>query len=656
MKKSLLFSFCILSFSILFAQHERYNFGKVPSAQLEMTSYEADVSAAAVILHDYGNIEVEAGNSHFGYIQTFSRCRRIKILKKGGLDYGDISIPYYSYKDRERIIYIEVIVTLPNGKTYTLDDKDFFTEKQSKYWSAKKIALPKLEVGAVIDYYYKIESVDLVQLREWHFQREIPVQLSQLTINFDRNFSYMYLFQGFEGMEKTEKGKNTILKDSISFALLEPKRFTVNNVPALRTEPFITTLDDYRLRIRFQCTEYLTPNKVIEEILSDWSTINKDMLINQYFGAQYKKKMHCGKILKAASSILENNLPTLEKAQALYDFVNKNIEINQISSIYVRTSLNEAFEKKIATKSEANLMLLALLQAAEIESYPVLISTRDNGYSMPKHPILDQFNRVLVYVIAEEKGHFVEEGNTLRPFGELSRASMNREGFLLKEGGGNWLKIATEKSKKVFISDFDLDSEAKLRGKISANYSGAAASKSRRDWINNKGEKSWVQKLENGILDFELKAVTVENKEELEKPFKVHFNGNFNGAAQSIGDFVYINPFIFSDYSENPFKSETRQYPVDSPYPFSNQFIINIRYNAEEYKMEELPKNTKLELPDKAVTLRYAAKERAPGWIQITYALSVNKPYFPVHIYSGLRSLFDITSEKLGEQIVLKKL
>jgi hypothetical protein len=537
-----------------------------------------------------------------------------------------------------------------------LDKKDFFTEKKSKYWSMKKVAIPQLEVGAVIDYYYKIESDYIIQPREWYFQTDIPIQLSELTIDFDDRLSYMYLFQGFEGMEKTEEKDRTIFKDSITSALIEPKKFTVNNVPALKTEPFITTIDDYRLRIRFQCTQYLTLYGELREILSDWSTVNEKILNNPYFESQYKRKINCGKILKAANSILEKEMSSLDKAKALYDFVNKNVETNQNSGIYVQTSLNESFEKKIASKSELNLMLLALLKKAGIESYPMLISTRNNGHPMTQHPIVDQFNRTLVYAVIEGESYFLESGNKLRPFGELSRSSMNRGAFLLKKSKGAWLTILPKKSKKVFISDFTLSGEGTMKGKTSANYTNTAATNSRWDWVNNDKEKSWRQQLENTIIDFELDSVSVENEKEVSKPFKVHFNGDFSGAAQEVGDFTYINPFIFSDYLENPFKSETRQYPVDFPHPFSNQFIINIKYDKEIYEVEELPKSAKLTLSGKIVSLKYAAQEKMPGWIQITYTLSVDKPYIPVIAYSGLRTLFDMTAEKLGERIVLKKL
>jgi len=654
MNKYLLLFLCLLFFATLNAQNSRYSFGRVPASQLNMTVYEQDTSAAAAVLHDFGELKIVDSGSQ--YLQIFSQCRRLKILTKGGLDYGNIKIPYYSYKGGEKIFNLKAVVTLPNGETYELKGKEFFDEKMNKYWSMKKIALPRLEVGAVIDYYYKIQSEYFTQPREWKFQNELPVKFSQLSIDFDDRLSYIYLFQGFEGMEETKEGENTVLKDSISTAVLEKKTFTVNNVPALKKEPFITTIEDYGLRMRFQCSQYLTVYGELREVLSDWPTINRKLLENYQFGHQYRKKIHCGKIWNAAWSVLEKEMPPLEKATALYDFVNKNVENNGYSGKYVSTSLNEAFEKKKASKSEMNLMLTALLQKAGIESYPVLISTRDNGYPLPKYPILKQFNRTLSYVLIDGKEYFVECGNKLRPFGELSRNSMNRKGFLIKKSDGKWLDIVPKKSKKIVMSDLTINEEATITGKITANYTKTEASDNRWNWVNDSKEKSWIEELENTIIDFELDSVTVDNEKEISKPFKVHFHGDFSGAAQELGDFLYVNPFIFEDFSENPFKSERRQYPVDFSHPFGNQFIINLKYDTESYIVEELPKDAKLELSGKAVTLRYAAQEKSPGWIQITYAVSVNNPYIPVPAYEGLRTLFDMTAEKLGEQIVLKKL
>ncbi len=654
MKNYLFFVFYILSNSLALGQEKPLHFLDIPTAQLEMTSYPADTTAAAVILHDYGSISVKKGEESTEQVYTHSR--RIKILKKGGLSQGDIEIPYYSYDDIERINNVIAAVTSPTGKIYNITEEEFFTEKKNQYWSSKKIALPQLEVGSIIDYRYEIRSKRIVELREWYFQTDIPIVFSQLSVSLLSSYTYMYLFQGFAGIDRVKKEGNAILNNSISEEIIGYKTFEANNIPALKEEPFITTLDDYRLRIRFQCKYHTSYYGKVTPILAEWNTVTEQVLESSYFEAQYKKGINCGKILRAAAPILKQELDPLEKAKAFYDFINNNVEVNQKSGIYVENSLNEAFEKKSGSKSELNLMLLALLRKAKIEAYPVLISTRDNGYPIQEHPIVDQFNRTILLVIIDEKEYFVEQGNKFRPFGQLSRNSMNRSGYRLRRPIGKWLDITPNKSKKIIISEFNLDDEGNLKGEISANYTNIEAADNREYWKTEEEEKTWEEELENTIVDFELESVTIENEKKLEKPFKVHFKGDFSGAVLDIGDFVYINPFIFADFSENPFKSEKRQYPVDFPHPFSNQFIINIKYDTEDYYVEELPKDTKLELLGKTVTVRYATQEKEPGWIQITYALSVNNPYFPVDTYENLRSLFDITAEKLREQIVLKKL
>ena len=55
-----------------------------------MKSYNKDSSAAAVILVDYGEAYLNVGGNVID--MTFERHVRIKILKKEGLKWGDVSI------------------------------------------------------------------------------------------------------------------------------------------------------------------------------------------------------------------------------------------------------------------------------------------------------------------------------------------------------------------------------------------------------------------------------------------------------------------------------------------------------------------------------------------------------------------------------------
>ena len=93
-------------------------FGDVPNADLQMTSYASDTSAEAVVLADFGDINFRFDNDAPYY--ELERHRRIKILKRSGFDYGDVSISFYSEDRLEQIKKIDAIVHNPDGSSTVL--------------------------------------------------------------------------------------------------------------------------------------------------------------------------------------------------------------------------------------------------------------------------------------------------------------------------------------------------------------------------------------------------------------------------------------------------------------------------------------------------------------------------------------------------------
>ena len=55
-----------------------------------------------------------------------------------------------------------------------LDPKNVFLENQSKYYDAKKFAIPNVKEGSVIEVFYTLESPFIFQFRSWEFQSDIP--------------------------------------------------------------------------------------------------------------------------------------------------------------------------------------------------------------------------------------------------------------------------------------------------------------------------------------------------------------------------------------------------------------------------------------------------------------------------------------------------
>jgi hypothetical protein len=119
------------------------------------------------------------------------------------------------------------------------------------------------------------------------------------------------------------------------------------------------------------------------------------------------------------------------------------------------------------------------------------------------------------------------------------------------------------------------------------------------------------------------------------------------------GDVMYVNPFITGQMDQNPFKSETRIYPVDYGSQQENVYMLQL-YVPDGFVVDELPKPKILALPQNAAKYLYSATQIG-NVINITSNFQVNKNTFMQLEYPGLREFYNQVVAKQAEQIVLKK-
>ena len=94
--------------------------------------------------------------------------RRIKIFKKAGFEWADVSIPYCTYENTEEVDGLRARITLPNGLHYALDKENFLRARVDERWPAAEFAFPKVEEGAVLEYSYRLVSDYMIELNLWY--------------------------------------------------------------------------------------------------------------------------------------------------------------------------------------------------------------------------------------------------------------------------------------------------------------------------------------------------------------------------------------------------------------------------------------------------------------------------------------------------------
>ena len=170
-------TFLFISSQSLLSQKSPMKFGKIPEADLAMTSCTSDSTAAAMVLGDYGWLRFDVRTEDIRYV--LSRHKRIKIFHRSGYEKGDINIPFYSADQLQKVYGLKATVYNPDGSKASVGKKEFFTEKVNKNWSQVRFSCPNLQEGSVLEYKYELSSKYFFELPEWYFQDDIPVRTSE---------------------------------------------------------------------------------------------------------------------------------------------------------------------------------------------------------------------------------------------------------------------------------------------------------------------------------------------------------------------------------------------------------------------------------------------------------------------------------------------
>jgi Domain of Unknown Function with PDB structure (DUF3857) len=636
----LLLTFLLLTFTV-FAQKNKktkkesdIEYGKIPAEDLKMTVYSLDSSADAVVLAAKGRLSVES--SYDGIQLHYHFFRRVKLLNKSAFDKeGSVKVRYFS-KQLEKL---QAAVIQPDGTRQELTKKDFFEEKTIDDIRTKQFAFPNLQVGSIIEYEYEVINNNLVTLQSWYFQEDIPVRHSELWLSFPENFNYAFLFRGRQNLKRDTIGVQKMYADS---------------VPALRTEGYITTMDNYLTQINFQLCSVTSYGGVTEDYLSDWKKIAGQLLEKRFLGEQFRIKFFYSDIWATVKRRLVGVKTEDEKIKIIYDYLCQNINWSDWYSEYCEVSLNNAFKKKNANSGELNMMLLACLSEADIKASPMLVSTRGHGKPIMDYPIMKQFNHLVCYIERGEKSFIVDVGNVNRPVGVPRIETLNGYGWVLDAKNPRWVPIVPPLSTEISLATFKLDEDGTLKGTISSNFKGYAAVKERDDEAD-KDEKHRKAKeaLAKSYPDIKIDSITTANFDKTAEPFKRTIYCAIPNAATTTNDLIYIKPSLKTGFDENPFKQPKRDYPVEFAYPFNDNFSLILTI-PEGYVVEELPKSVRMKLPNSGGLFQYASTVNG-NVIQLVIKIQIDQLRFEPEDYALVKAFFGQIATKSAEQIVLKK-
>ncbi|RZK76066.1 MAG: DUF3857 domain-containing protein, partial [Pedobacter sp.] len=580
---------------------------------------------------------------------------------KAGYDFANLELQFFRAGDAETRL------TDMNGATYNMEGgkmvvskinkESKFTEKQDENFTMKKFALPNVKEGCIVEFKYSTKTDFFQMLPAWYFEREIPIVYSEYDLRIPPFMKYRINQNGdVRPTPKREQITQTFTSHYAHIPNAEVNRavYIAENVPALKGENYTSSMGDYISKIEFDLNSVAMPGTSPMSYIRTWPKIVNGLKQQSNFGGYINKRDHAKEALK---EILKDKPKADTVPYLIFNYVKNNLKWNNYHT-YVSSESDPKiiFEKKIGNSADINLAMLAMFKEANIEAYPILISTRSNG-KHPGTPSMHKFNALVIDAKIGDRHVFFDATSKNHTADIIAYDDLNHTGLKvdLEKTSGEWVNTEEPKLSKREVSYvLNLDKSNKLTGRLFLNSTNYVALGKRNAYQSAINQEEYLKTYKNNKPGLTIKDYKIENLDNPEETLTESMDVEIEDFVEEAGNLVYFNPFLFEVTKDNPFKQGSRKYPVDLGHPTEElyRFVVEV---PKEYQLEKLPADHKFYAQDNIATFYYSLKQDKNRFI-LTSEIKLNKPVYTPQEYGQLRVMFENVLKKQAEQIVIKKI
>lgn len=674
MKLNLYFVALLLLVGATSSQAQKIKFGKITKQDFEEKFYAKDSSASAVVLYKKRSSSYTYDQGQ-GWMLLTEIHERIRIFDREGFDYAEKKIKLYTGGEDEAFRIKAYTFNLENGKVSKteLNKKQIFRQSINEDWDSKNFTMPNLKEGCIVEWKYTIHSPYVWSIDDVICQYDIPIKRLEGYIRIPEYFVFnlhqsryypinvnkesktsnltIHTRDGSNrnvSLNSTGSGNNAIRANNVNF--LENKyTFQANDIPGLKKEPYVNTMENYRAKLEFEISYYKPPSGKIEHFTTTWEDVAKSIYENPNFGAELNKSNHFNDDLVA---VLSKTSTQNEQLVAIFQFVKSKMNWNEELTKYASKGVKKAYKDGQGNSAEINLTLIAMLREAGLKANPVLISTRQHG--IPIFPTKNGYNSVIAAVEMGDKTILMDATDKNSLPDVLPRRDLNWEGRLVRKDG-SW-KTVNLFPKSYNLKDVKLNAvlseDGSISGSLYTSFAGLNALEY-RNAFSGVDESEIIEALEKEHNDIEIDQFKIRNEKDISKPIVELISFHGENMVDIIGDKIYISPLLFLEIDENPFKEEERTYPIDYASAWKNKSYVSLTI-PNGYEVISSPESKGFGMSDKSG--RFVMKTNVEGnRITVVAETTMNSPIVISTHYKELKDLYQKAIEHQLTKIVLQK-
>jgi len=345
------------------------------------------------------------------------------------------------------------------------------------------------------------------------------------------------------------------------------------------------------------------------------------------------------------------NLTIEETLNEVYNTVKQRMNWDGKRTKYTNGKIAKAYRDRTGNVSEINLMLISLLREFHINANPVLLTTNDQKVSL--FPTLDGFNYVIAAAEINDKMYLLDATEKLGTPNVLPRRTFNTGTSRLVKQDGTSTEIQLQPkdvTQDLMHLEYTLNDNLSISGTIKERYSKIESLYFRKNHSPNNTDAR-IDELVKEINIEDITNYEVENYKNLQDPIVEGYTYEINKGVDVIAGEIYLQPLLFKKLTTNPFKSETRDFPVDFLYPFSTTKSVKLNI-PEGFNVSYLPKSEVVEMPNKLGRYIYQISQQG-NVIVIRSITTFNQSTIPQQYYKELKQFYNKRIEKETEKIII---
>ena len=564
-----------------------------------------------------------------------------KVFNERGRHIANVHLPYNSAFEKIEILHARTIKkdgTVVEVKRQDIREISPYSG-YAMYSSvkAKVMIMPAIENDCIIDYEWKVSGKKTIMpphfWTAWYYQSQEPTMLSRFTLEAPAKRRFVHSSYGTEiapTVTHSDGGKTiTYVWEGRDFGEISP-------------EPHMPPFSEI-------CPWF------------ELSSVNSwDEVAAWYWRLVEPQIKPTSEIKQAVAELTKDKKTDADKARVIFYWVEDRIRYVGLefgAAAYEPHSAQDVFDDRYGDCKDQATLLIAMLSAAGIKAYPVLVSTGFKGLTSERIPSPGIFDHAIA--VAEIDGKLVWMDTTAEvcPFGDLPEADRGREVLVVKNGRGEFMKTpdyTADENSTSQTATIELNADGGITASVmwAATGSSDLATRATYKYAKPSSIKEGFEATAASISpDARLSDFSVSDPSRKDEPVKITYDFEASGWASRTRKFLIFRPNLYQDVLSNtPFSKADRKYDICFVGTSSNSSETEISLPGG-FNVEEIPENMPLETDFAAYDRAYLLEGNV---LKITEKLVRRDARVPVSRYHEVKKFYQDVIQAQKQQVVLR--